>query len=179
MDETFAPRFRLLLALAFLAVVAGGITDLLLDRPATWRSAHVLFEAALIALSLGLATVLWVSWYRAARSLVETRRALAARQDERDQWRERARLSLEGLAQAMDAQFGAWDLTPAEREVTVLVLRGLGHKQIAARTGRSERTVRQHAVAVYRKSGLGGRAELAAFFLGDLPLPGQAPAPPE
>jgi hypothetical protein len=35
----------------------------------------------------------------------------------------------------------------------------------AARTSRSERTVRQHAVSIYQKSGLGGRAELAAFFL--------------
>jgi DNA-binding NarL/FixJ family response regulator len=71
----------------------------------------------------------------------------------------------------MDAQFTAWGLTAAEREVAVLLLKGLGHKQIAGRTGRSERTVRQHAVAVYRKSGLGGRAELAAFFLDDLILP--------
>jgi len=39
---------------------------------------------------------------------------------------------------------------------------------------RSERTVRQHAVAVYRKSGLAGRAELSAFFLEDLLLPRSA-----
>jgi len=38
-------------------------------------------------------------------------------------------------------------------------------------SGRSERTVRQHAVSVYQKSGRGGRAGLAAFFLGDLILP--------
>jgi len=50
----------------------------------------------------------------------------------------------------------------------VQLLKGQGHKQIAAATGRSERTVRQHAVAVYQKSGLGGRAELAAFFLDSL-----------
>jgi hypothetical protein len=31
--------------------------------------------------------------------------------------------------------------------------------------------VRQHAVSVYRKSGLAGRAELSAFFLEDLMLP--------
>ena len=35
---------------------------------------------------------------------------------------------------------------------------------------RSERTVRQHAVAAYDKAGVAGRAELAAFFLTDLPL---------
>ena len=73
----------------------------------------------------------------------------------------------------MDAQFTAWQLTPTEREIAFLLLQGHGHKQIAARTGRSERTVRQHAVAVYEKAGLGGRAELAAFFLQDL-RPGAA-----
>jgi hypothetical protein len=35
----------------------------------------------------------------------------------------------------------------------------------ALTAGRSERTVRQHAVSVYEQSGIGGRAELAAFFL--------------
>jgi DNA-binding NarL/FixJ family response regulator len=57
--------------------------------------------------------------------------------------------------------------------VALLLLKGHGHKQIAAMTGRSERTVRQHAVAVYEKSGLHGRAELAAFFLDAVPLPDQ------
>ena len=37
------------------------------------------------------------------------------------------------------------------------------------------RFLSQQALAVYRKSGLGGRAELAAFFLEDLLLPGGVP----
>ena len=53
----------------------------------------------------------------------------------------------------------------------MLLLKGLGHKEAAALLERSERTVRQHAVSVYRKSGLSGRAELSAFFLEDLLLP--------
>jgi DNA-binding NarL/FixJ family response regulator len=57
-------------------------------------------------------------------------------------------------------------------------MKGHGHKQIAAASGRSERTVRQHAVAVYQKSGLQGRAELAAFFLEDLMVPGTADPTP-
>jgi hypothetical protein len=31
--------------------------------------------------------------------------------------------------------------------------------------------VRQHAIAVYHKAGVGGRAELAAYFLDDLMPP--------
>jgi DNA-binding NarL/FixJ family response regulator len=55
-------------------------------------------------------------------------------------------------------------------------LKGRSHKEIAYISGRSERTVRQHAVSVYQKSHLGGRAELAAFFLDDVTLPQQEPA---
>ncbi|MBK6842778.1 MAG: helix-turn-helix transcriptional regulator [Gemmatimonadetes bacterium] len=77
------------------------------------------------------------------------------------------------LGVAIDRQFAAWGLTPTEGEVALLLLKGYGHKQIAGSTGRSERTVRQHAVAVYQKAGLAGRAELAAFFLHDLMLPGE------
>jgi DNA-binding CsgD family transcriptional regulator len=58
-----------------------------------------------------------------------------------------------------------------ERQVAMLLLKGLGHKEAAIVLDRSERPVRQHAVSVYRKSGLSGRAELAAFFIEDLLLP--------
>jgi DNA-binding NarL/FixJ family response regulator len=54
----------------------------------------------------------------------------------------------------------------------LLQLKGLRHKAIAELRQTSERTVRQQALAVYRKSGLGGRTDLAAFFLEDLLLPG-------
>ena len=50
-------------------------------------------------------------------------------------------------------------------------LKGLRHKEIAELRQTSERTVRQQALAVYRKSGLNGRTDLAAFFLEDLLLP--------
>jgi DNA-binding NarL/FixJ family response regulator len=52
--------------------------------------------------------------------------------------------------------------------VALLLLKGLSFKEIAQVRNASERTVRQQALAVYAKSGLGGRAELAAFFLEDL-----------
>jgi DNA-binding CsgD family transcriptional regulator len=154
----------------------GFAVDLLLDAPPTWRSAHVLFELALTALSLSFAAWLWLGWRRTARSLAEASRSLEAHRAERDAWRDSARAALEGLGRAIDAQFATWHLTPAEREVALLILKGHGHKQIAAMTGRSERTVRQHAVAIYEKSGLRGRSELAAFFLDAVPLPDQRPS---
>jgi DNA-binding CsgD family transcriptional regulator len=86
-----------------------------------------------------------------------------------------------GLGEAIDRQFQRWGLSPAEREVALLLVKGLSHKEAAEVRATSERTVRQQALAVYRKAGLAGRAELAAFFLEDLlqpqpPAAGQAPA---
>jgi DNA-binding NarL/FixJ family response regulator len=53
----------------------------------------------------------------------------------------------------------------------LLLLKGLSHREIGELRRTSEATVRQQALAVYRKAGLRGRTELSAFFLEDLLLP--------
>lgn len=174
MDEENGTAPRLLLGGILVMIVVGGSIDLILDAPTHWLSFHVLFELGMVMAALVSATALWLGWWRARRAVVAMARSLEERRAERDAWRASAEKALEGLGRAIDRQFAAWGLTPAEREVALLILKGHGHKQIAGLTGRSERTVRQHAVTVYGKAGLGGRAELAAFFLQDLMLP---PAP--
>jgi DNA-binding CsgD family transcriptional regulator len=161
-------RLRLILIPILIAVAVLGALDLASDRPTTWRSAHVLLELSLIAVSAGGALALGFGWRRTAGSLASAREALVAERAEAAAWRAKAEASVKGFRAAIYEQFAAWQLTPAEQEVAILILQGHGHKQIAFATQRSERTVRQHAVAVYQKSGLGGRAELAAFFLAGL-----------
>ena len=152
-------------------VVAGTAFDLYMDGPDEWRSAHVLIELALMVVSAAAALFLWRAWRRTAHALVVSERSRTAAEADRSAWQSRAEQALQGMAHAIDQQFDAWELTPAERDVALMLLKGHGHKQIAYRTGRSESTVRQHAVSVYGKSGQGGRAELAAFFLEGLMLP--------
>jgi len=101
---------------------------------------------------------------RLDRELTETRA-------EAQRWSREAKDVLKGLGAAIDAQFDKWGLTPAEREIALLQLKGLRHKEIAEMRQTSERTVRQQALSIYRKAGLDGRADLAAFFLEDLLLP--------
>ncbi len=53
----------------------------------------------------------------------------------------------------------------------LFLLKGLSLKEIASLRNTSERTVREQARSLYRKSGLPGRSSLSAFFLEDLLLP--------
>ena len=87
------------------------------------------------------------------------------------QWRDETRALLKGLGEAIDRQFLTWKLTEAEREVGLLILKGLSLKEIAATRVTSERTIRAQARSIYAKAGLSGRAALSAFFLEDLLAP--------
>ena len=165
------PRLHLVLAGVFAMVMLAAAIDLATDRPGRFWSFHVMADATLVLVGLGAAAWLASGWYRALRDVRALEAAVVQRQAERDAWQARAAQALRGLAEAMDEQFGAWGLTSAERETALMLLKGHSHKRIGKLTGRSERTVRQHAVALYRKSGCAGRSELAAFFLEGVLLP--------
>lgn len=169
MPDEETPNPRLLLAAILASVVVLGSADIVLDVREQGATPHILLELALVALALGTAIWLARGWRRAA---TEARRlAVEAGRHRADQaqWRADAARALEGLAAAIERQFDAWELTGAERATARGLLRGMSHRAIAELDARSERTVRQHAVAVYRKAGVAGRAELAAYFLAGLP----------
>ena len=171
MDNDFDSHLRVVLAVALASIIIGGAADLWMDHPETWLSFHVVFETTMIAGALVMATTLWLGWWRSAHLAAELRASLDKQGVERDAWKASAKVALDGLGRAIDAQFKSWHLTPTEREIALMLLKGYGHKEIAALTARSERTVRQHASVVYDKAGIAGRAELAAYFLNDLMLP--------
>lgn len=166
-----AARTRHLVAWLLAAMAVAGAVDLATDSPRAWSGSHAFIELAFIALGATSALLLFRGWRDTERSLAGVRAMLAARQAERDHWQALASHALRGLGEAMDRQFDVWKLTPAEKETAMFLLKGYSHREIAGLTTRSERTVRQHAVSVYRKAQLGGRHELAAYFFEDLLLP--------
>ena len=132
---------------------------------------HVGVELLVLALA---AAGLWRqsrSLLRARADLERLRHDLARAEQEAARWREDSRDLLQGLGAAIEKQFRRWELSRAEAEVGLLLLKGLSLKQLADLRQTSERTVREQARAIYRKAGLAGRAELSAFFLEDLLLP--------
>lgn len=153
------------------------IADLLLDAPESLLTLHVFVELILVLSSLGASAYL-IRRIRKERLAVRSMN-LALRQENQAsiEWRRRAEHFLNGLSVEMDREFDSWQLTPAEKDIAMYLLKGFSLKEVAHLTDRSERTVRQHAISVYSKSGLGGRAELSAYFLEDLLPPVTAQAP--
>lgn len=165
-----------LVAFAVVALLAA--FDLASDLGEGTTVGHVLAEGGVFVVGLLGATVM----ARRLRDLVRSERAardeatalaerLKATEAEATRWRGEARDLLDGLGAAFDRQFERWALSPAEKEVALLLLKGLAHKEIAEVRSITEATARQQARAVYKKAGLTGRNDLAAFFLEDLLLP--------
>jgi DNA-binding CsgD family transcriptional regulator len=164
---------------AFVAVALLAGLDLALDLHQGTTIVHVLTEGGVFLVGL-IGTVAMARRVRSAarreRAAREEALALAqqleATRAEAARWRGEARDLLSGLGAALDRQFERWALSPAEKEVALLLLKGLSHKELAQVRSITEATARQQARAVYKKAGLSGRSELAAFFLEDLLLPG-------
>jgi DNA-binding NarL/FixJ family response regulator len=69
--------------------------------------------------------------------------------------------------EVIQEQLATWDFTHSEKDVALLLLKGLSFEEIANVRDTKEKTVRQQATAIYRKSGLNGRHEFAAWFFED------------
>jgi DNA-binding CsgD family transcriptional regulator len=166
------PFDRPLLAVAYFALVCIFMAlDLVADLAEGEGGLHLLVEGTIMLLSLAGLGLLLRDGRRRARQVGRLRSDLDGARGEADRLRREAQALMRDLGQAIDRQFQAWALSPAETEVGLLLLKGLSHKEIANSRGTSERTVRQQAREVYRKSRLSGRAELAAWFLEDLLQP--------
>lgn len=78
-----------------------------------------------------------------------------------------ARLSGE-LSNVIKKDFEDWKLTESEKEVAILLIKGLSMNEIGELRGVKEKTVRQQATNIYIKSKCPNRHELAAKFIEDL-----------
>jgi len=167
----------------FLAVAILAIADLVADSDLS-DLPHLVVEAGIVT-AAGFGTLLVarelrrmrLAAQRATADALELGLSLQQTSREASRWREQTKELLSGLGQAIDRQFDAWQLTNAEKDVALLLLKGLSHKEVAAARATGEATVRQQARGIYRKAGVEGRHGLAAFFLEDmLTAPTRAPA---
>jgi len=89
-------------------------------------------------------------------------------QSANDRMQGRLRVASGAFADVLEDAFTGWRLTPAEREVAFLSIKGFSVDEIATLRAARSGTVRAQCAAVYRKAGVSGRAQLLSHFIDDL-----------
>ncbi|MEZ5913875.1 MAG: helix-turn-helix transcriptional regulator [Paracoccaceae bacterium] len=149
-------RPAVLLAFVLIQTIAAAffLGDAANDLMATPADYHTLFEA-FVALALVAGVILGTRELRVALSrLRDQAQALATAKG--------------ALADVIAAEFERWGLTPAERDVGLLALKGFDVAEIAALRSAAQGTVRAQLSQIYAKAGVSGRAQFAAIFVEEL-----------
>lgn len=142
--------------------------DLIQDFKSSASLGHLISEAIVLILSIAIFLKVTLSTISFKNKTIQLGESLKVSQEETLHWKAKNEEILKGFSQIIKDQFNVWKLTEAEKDVGLLLLKGFSLKEIADLRKVSERTVRQQAIEIYKKSNLNGRAEFAAFFLDDL-----------
>lgn len=145
--------------------------DLVTDSRGGVEWPHLLVELGGAAGAALAFLFLFFDSMRTKHKLVSARGTIAQKEQEVERWRQESKKYVDGLSAAIDTQFNRWSLTHSEKEVALMLLKGLSLKEIADIRETTEKTARSQSVSVYQKAGLAGRSELSAFFLEDLLVP--------
>ncbi len=78
------------------------------------------------------------------------------------------RVSSGSFIAMVEEYFTEWDLTPAERDVALLAIKGFMIADIAKLRATKEGTIKAHCNAIYRKARVAGRSQLLSLFIEDL-----------
>lgn len=157
----------MVLVLSGTFVVLVGV-DLVSDYLEGGTGTHLIVEGLLLALS-GAVFGGGIRQLSQARQKIESLKGDVEKlKKEKDRWKGETHQLLAGLSIKIENQFTYWKLTPAETDVGFLLLKGFSLKEIADMRNTKLKTVQQQSQAIYQKTGLASRSELAAFFLEDL-----------
>ena len=171
----FENRFRLILLAAFVFIGILAAIDIIADIQEGTDLTHIIVELFVFIVAIFSASAMSLRLLKEAkesRQLVDKMRLeLQKNREEATEWRNETQALLQGLGASINNQFERWELTPSEKEIGLFLLKGLSHKEVAFIRGVSEATARQQARSIYKKAGLSGRHDLAAFFLEELALP--------
>lgn len=133
--------------------LASIIITLVGRSPFPWIVHELVEIGAAVGLLIGTA----LSFVVLRRSLRRTQRAEA-----------KLRAASGAFMELLEDRFGAWNLTPAERDVALFAIKGMSTPEIARLRGTSEGTVKAQTAAIYRKAGVTGRPQLLSVFIEDL-----------
>jgi len=159
-------RFSLLI---FLLLFSISFVDIVFDWSEMGAfNTHILVEMAMGIISFIAFGVLFYANQKQKQTITETRHDLSETKEALENAEHRLKKLMGEFSLIIQAQFDEWKFTQSEKEVALLLLKGLSLDEIASVRETKEKTVRQQASNLYKKAGISGRHELVAFFFEDL-----------
>jgi len=161
------PKEVVLVVILTLMVFASGL-DLLTDLSQGATLRHISREALVMVIAIAAIAWILVGLRQQTRQIETLKLELAEAQRLSNAPSEPVLAARRQLSAVVTQQFQDWVLTQSEQEVGWLLIKGLSLKEIAHLRETSEKTVRQQASAIYKKSALPGRHAFSAWFIEEL-----------
>ncbi len=95
---------------------------------------------------------------------LEIRRLLGRQRRIEDQ----LRAASGAFVELLEEHFEGWELTPSERDVALMAIKGMTIADIARLRATKEGTIKAQCNAIYRKAGVSGRPQLLSIFIEEL-----------
>lgn len=153
--------FMFIFLMTFIDIVGDFMSEGVFDT-------HLTVELLVALLAVFAFGILWFSSWQQQKANRQLMTKMQRIQTDLTETQAHTRKLMGELSVVIQQQFDEWQLTPSEKEVSLLLLKGLSLEQIATVRNSSEKTVRQHASNLYKKAQVSGRHELVAFFFEDL-----------
>lgn len=153
----------------FLAIISTLTTiDVVEDLVEGTTFTHVAMDLAIAILAIGAFLYLVMRIVKKRKLILQMESEKKIYEDIAKQHQSNSKLLIHGLEKYIDQEFINWSLSPSEREICLLILKGLSNAEIANIRGSSESTVRHQTSSIYKKSDLKNRQDLMSYFLEEL-----------
>lgn len=139
--------------------------DVIIELKHTFSFEHIIVELLIFLSSLVGVVSLLYKYMIEKKEKNELVEKLSSVNKEMEEWRNKVSKVSKDFFWAVEEQMEIWGLTKSEKDIAVLLIKGMSTKDIAELRGVTEKTIRTHATSIYRKSNLNTRYELASYFI--------------
>lgn len=101
-------------------------------------------------------------------SFIYTARQLLAILRRQDRIEDQLRAASGAFHEMLEEHFDEWSLTPSERDVALLAVKGLSISEMAAIRNTRDGTIKTQCNAIYKKAGVESRTQLVSLFVEEL-----------
>ena len=159
----------ILIPAAFILILF--LIDISLDIHEEIAPKHLVIELMIYGVSIYIGYIFYRFYRLEEKTIKDVQRNISETNIEIKYWQNQNKTLIDGLSKKIHEEFKQWQLTQAETDVALLIIKGFSLEEIAGLRGTSERTIRDQAASVYHKAKLKNRAELSAYFLEELLSP--------